>query len=1308
MFVRSTRLNSLLSLFFIISMGACGNLGSCSCASAPLPGGKLPADQTVEGGAQIRVTKTGFDKLTALLPGLVNQGFGTGFCVGKGTVIGFVDYCGNTDGMCNPGCKITPHLNSMNISVNPDQQTLNIVIDAAGGTNVPLDAGFLGSCTLSASVDHLIANVDVTLGIDPATGELTIHANNINQFSFNGTHFSGGGACGFIGDVASVVVDIFNSAIGQFVIQLLTPVIDNLIQGFIPHPLGIAGMIDVGKLLAGVSPGTEALMEGRIVPGGYVALNNNGMSLGVITGLNADEDPATRVNGRDPLNSEPSRCVPPIPAPDFGAPPANLPITARSTFGLAAANAFNGAPDPSADLAMGISETMLDLAGHHLVTSGAMCLGVGTSLVAQLNVGTIGLLVPSLADLQSDKGNDPLLLVTRPQRALDFTIGDNTMASPALTIKVDHMEVDFYAFLYERYTRAFTLDLSMNIGVNLAFEQMAGMPATIKPTLVGINAQNVTVKVINSEFVKETPAHLEMVLPSVFNLITPLLGNIPAIPVPSFAGFSLNNLSIQHVTTTQDDFLALFASLGSSAPFRAKALHDPLFADALTRIDADLPLLLPKSTGKARLVNVTTPPSEAVRAALIAGKTTGLPELTFDVDHVDASGRTLEWAWNINGGLYHQFTTQSPLVVSDPAFAWQGKFTIGLQSRVVGDYHTISDVIETPVVIDSVGPKIFTDKLELDGDSNVSLPLWDLVSGKTVQYGFGKPGADAPVAWIAGGTARLAKADLDKLLVNNEVAVFAKDEQGNVTTVLIAPFHGAPGEAGCTCNTQGGPSSGGLVLIGIVGLALGNRRAWRRRLRRVLRVRLVSMGLLWLGGSIAMSLQPGCDCGNHSEKSCDTAMDCGPDFCMAGELPQCLDHTCQCSEDLVPGRIGPYSHVAAGADGSIWVSAYAQSYGDLVVAQVQPGRVPDTAWEWVDGVPADGAVIAPGSAFRGGIMESGPDVGMYTSIAVNPTGVPMVTYFDRDTSSLKFAAKVGGAWQLHVVDAGNSVGGELGTQLVGMYTSLTLRSDDGRPGVAYLAHVTDASGEHAEVRYAAAQVPMPTKASDWQTWVVDTAPVPAGTTNIYPLPEGLGLFIDSARLPNQAPVVAYYDRTSGELKLAKFDPSLGQFSTPKVLEGGTGNDAGWSPTVAVAADGTVNVAYVNAQHDDLKFITDKPNAVAEVVDDGYRIVGQSVDGLPKPEYHFVGDDASLQLPGGGPMVAYQDSTTQELLLATRGTDGTWTHVSVAGHTDPWPGAYGFFASDTVSGTNLVMSTWVIDQPTNENWVEVFVRPTVVQ
>jgi hypothetical protein len=78
------------------------------------------------------------------------------------------------------------------------------------------------------------------------------------------------------------------------------------------------------------------------------------------------------------------------------------------------------------------------------------------------------------------------------------------------------------------------------------------------------------------------------------------------------------------------------------------------------------------------------------------------------------------------------------------------------------------------------------------------------------------------------------------------------------------------------------------------------------------------------------------------------------------------------------------------------------------------------------------------------------------------------------------------------------------------------------------------------------------------------------------------------------------------------------------------------------------------------------------------------------------------------MIAYQDSTTQELLLAQKGQDGTWSHISIAGATDPWPGAYGFFASDALTSSNIVISTWVIDQPTAQNWVEVFSRPTTLQ
>jgi hypothetical protein len=979
-----------------------------------------------------------------------------------------------------------------------------------------------------------------------------------------------------------------------------------------------------------------------------------------------------------------------------------------------------------------------------------MCLGVGTSFINQLNVGTIGILVPSLAELTSDTGHDPLLMVTRPQKALDFTIGDNTVSSPALTVGIHNMEVDFYAFLYERYVRAFTLDLTMNIGVNLEFEQMPGMEAVIKPTLVGISADSVTLTVLNSEFVRETPQHLEMVLPSVFDLVTPLLGNLPAIPVPTFAGFTLNNLAIQKVTTTQDDFLAIYATLGASAVMRQLGQQDEFARAAVLEMDRSIGSTPNQSNGSAKLAKVVTPEPALVRKSLMRIEGGKMPEVTFQVDRFDSSGRELEWAYNLNGGMYHPYEAvpTGQLMVRDRAFAWQGKYGIGLKSRVVGDYRTVGYEAVTPVIIDSVGPKVATAKMFWDEDT-LKIPMFDIVSEHTLEYAFGKPGDDAPSSeWFKGGTVELTRAAIETYAVDQELVVFAKDEAGITTIEMVAPFHGQSGSSGCACQTSGIPSAGGVALVLFVGLMVFGRRGRaprkggpRRRVISALRTRaeidlrasgqrlvvmvrrarlgrvgrLASAFGLWLGASIVISLQPGCSCGDPAEKSCEVAADCGPDFCLEGELAYCIDNTCVCSDDIPPGRIGPYSDVAAGGDGSIWVSAYAQSHGDLVVARAEPGRIPVETWEWVDGVP-DGPVTIPDSKIRRGIEASGEDVGMYTSIAVGNDGSPMVTYFDRETSSLKFAQKIGDVWQTHTISKGT--GKTLGEQgeLIGMYSSLSLRSDDGRPGVAYLAHIRDATnGARAQVRYASAQTTTPTQPADWQIWTVDSAPLPPPdpeNPNIYPLPEGLGLFVDSGRMPNQAPVVVYYDRSNGDLMLAKFNIQSGQFATPVRLDGAN-VDAGWSPSVAVDAMGVVHVAYVGSTQDDLKYITDAAGAMPEIVDDGYRLVGQTVDGLPKPEFHFVGDDASLVLANGTlPMIAYQDATTQELLLATKQSDGSWTHISVAGAGDPWPGGYGFFASGSVRPTELVMSTWVINQPStgpfDNNWVEVFTRPTTIQ
>jgi hypothetical protein len=567
------------------------------------------------------------------------------------------------------------------------------------------------------------------------------------------------------------------------------------------------------------------------------------------------------------------------------------------------------------------------------------------------------------------------------------------------------------------------------------------------------------------------------------------------------------------------------------------------------------------------------------------------------------------------------------------------------------------------------------------------------------------------------------RAVVSPLLVDSEVQVFVRDETGNQGVYLITPFHGQPGESGCNCNTTGAPSGGSILIILVTGCMLVMRRRGRGRslrLRRLGRFALriaPKVGIVLFVGAVS-SLVPGCSCGGKpSEQACEDVDDNGdgiPDdcegFCTGGDIAFCLDGFCVCSDDIPAGRIGQYSDIAGSATGTAYVSAYASSHGDLVVAQMDSaGRIPDTTWEWVDGVP-DGPVEIPGAMIRGGISLAGEDVGMYTSIAVGLDGSPMVTYFDRDHGSLKFAQKVGGVWQKSVIEAGVGPIDQIGGTVTGMYTALTARTDDGRPGVAYLRHVNEGGVLRAEVRWASAQSATPTGPGDWTFWTVDTGDVPPPdpeNPDVFPLPGGLGLFVDAARGPDQAPTVVYYDRANGDLKYAKFDATGGTFQAPVVLDGATG-DAGWSPTVAIDAGGVAHVAYVGATYDDLAYIRSDAPSTIESIDNGYRIVGTTEDGLPKPEFHFVGDDATMIMTPSGPTVAYQDATTHELLLAQRNEVTGWNHVTIAGAEDPFVGAFGFFASASTTPDQIVMSTWVLDLPNEDQWVEVFRREFQVQ
>ncbi len=1284
----------VLSLAVMLVAGACSGAGGCGCGVEDLPPGGVPGDQTIEGGAQLRISQSGFSTLTELIPAVLQDTLGAGAaCVpagGFGVLVGDIDFCHLNDGTCTPGCGVDLNVDDISISVPADDRLrISMQFDVAVDVPVRFDPIFGGnsSCNIIATSNNLLITMDVNFDIDPATGELELNLLDIPDLDISiGLDASD---CGFIIDsVASLVSSVLNglsSVLGVgFIRDLLTPVLEPIIQGLLPDPLGFEGMANMGGLIGTPTANTNALMEARVVPGGYVHLEGGGMSLGIITGINSDEDPSTR---SPDLDSEPALCVPPFAAPDFGAAPANLALSSRSNFLLNPADIFRGIPEANGDIVIGASETMLDQIGHHLIASGAFCVNIGTETIPQLNLGAIGLLVPSFAELGTAEGNDPLLLVTRPAKPMDFTIGDGTETSPSLTMHLSEFSLDFYAFLFERYTRGFTVTLDMNIGINLEFTTDANGNPAILPMLVGLEAANINVTVQNEEFLREDKATLETLFPTILDLVLPLVtGGLGEIALPEIAGFQMNNLSVEHVVTAEDDFLAIFASLGAGSTMNLLGERYPsvrALAEALT------PEPAVRAIAKAELVDVIAPLPAQMRTSLYSG-IGQKPGVKLNLDTHDQLGRELEWTWNIDGGISRPFIRGGEVTIEDGAFNFQGRYQLQLRARPVGDARAW-DLETTPidVVIDSVGPRILLSKAERSG-KHITIPAFDNVYHDDVEIALGTLRGNAPVTeWNREGEFSLELAE--ELADDGVLQVFARDPQGNLSSTTFRIFDAeerSAGNGGCSAGGGASTWAGLFLLLAVMGL----RR--KSSLRAVLSKAPVAIALL-----VGLSAAPGCSCsGDPAGTSCVLDEDC-VGLCEEGEIGQCFEDTCRCLNDLPYGRIGQFSAMDMAADGTVWVSAYASEYGDLVVAATKDmGRIPNTAWQYVDGVP-EGPVVLPANGVRGGIKADGDDVGQYTDIAVTADGVAMVSYFDKTTGSLKFAANYDGEWHSHIVDVGDLSGDDITlNKLSGQYSAISL-SASGIPAIAYFNRV----GNTTEVRIAKATGASPRGSGEWTIDMIDSAEVPVveEEADVLTIPFGTGLFIELVRGLDDSLIAAYYDRINGDLKLAR--EVSGSFEVETLA---TDGDVGWYPSIEVDAQGVLHASYVDARNQDLLYINDA-DGVAELVDDGYRIVGTTEDGLPIPEFHFVGDDSSLVLVSGKVYIAYQDATTHELLVATASEGGVWGHTAVVGDEVPFIGAYGFFANAKFDGSDITMSTFVLDQANSDSWVELFEQSVVI-
>ena len=1011
--------------------------------------------------------------------------------------------------------------------------------------------------------------------------------------------------------------------------------------------LGTDGHVNLGQLLASISPGTKGGLDFALVTGGASTRDDgSGFAWGDLNPVNGGAT-LGMYGGAEPQPI--SGCVP---FSDLKLP-TGIPIPDELTLNTVQDWPSDKLAGPHVGFAL--SERFANYALNGIYNSGLLCIGIGTDQVAMLNTGTLGLLAPSMKDLGLQREPQQVAVVIRPQKPPSATIGNGTDAEkdPVLRIKLPDASFDFYFWSLDRYIRILTATFDLDIPVNLTVTP-DGLAPVIKS--VGVNNPKVT----NNDLLKENP---DTVAKALAMLLASQVGQAIGSgikPVDLGAALSKVGLSLlipdsvagkgspglKKLTKGSDNYLGIFAALQVAMPITKQA-HTT-----------------------ARAIKKTVDPKGLEIATF---RDDNAPIVTLEMGSSLDGPEAVEFSYRVDTGTWQPWTRDRIIDVTDNWLRVQAHHTVSVRSRVVGEPMTIDPNPATvDVIVDAHPPVVEVGQVE--AENRVKLSVRDLVSrGDAAQVRVKLDGGRWS-EWTA--ASEMASINVGDAV---EIAIEARDEEGNVAQTSQALIRGRAAidaAAGCGCSVPGQSSTNGksALLLGIAMMGAVLRVARRRRspsaskrsLARGVRALLIGFGVVGTAASFG-----GCSCGGDSN------------------TPQADGYICAAPDcnPLPPGLVGAYTSVAtSGSD--VWFSGYAEadwedgfSWGDLVV-----GKWNGTSVDWVaiDGVPSDEAVdekTYDKNGFRGGQTSPGDDVGLWTSLAVDGLGHPRVAYYDRTHKALKFASFDGSQWTSITVQQKTSSD-------IGRYAKLVLI--DEKPVIAYLAIEGGATATHSGVRLATAASTTPGEA-DWTFEDVATnsktpcrdAFCASGTkciaatgtcekpasgcmpdcasgtacvkemsglvcektfdkNKIDSYPEAYGDYVAMALDAKGGVGIAFYDRIHGNVVVAS---KTGGKWTTSIVDGDDGKtdtgDMGIGLSLAIDDKGAWHLAYVDGLNEQVRYlkITSGKAGTPAVVDDGLSLGGMKfTDGQ-----HIVGDDSHIAVTSSGEVhITYQDATSGKL------------------------------------------------------------------
>ncbi|MFH2070688.1 MAG: fibronectin type III domain-containing protein [Elusimicrobiota bacterium] len=238
-------------------------------------------------------------------------------------------------------------------------------------------------------------------------------------------------------------------------------------------------------------------------------------------------------------------------------------------------------------------------------------------------------------------------------------------------------------------------------------------------------------------------------------------------------------------------------------------------------------------------------------------------------------------------------------------------------------------------------------------------------------------------------------------------------------------------------------------------------------------------------------------------------------------------------------------------------------------------------------------------------VDSEGQVGFYTSIAVDGSGNPHISYSYWGTDyDLKYAKWTGSSWDIQTVDSAGLVN-------VGAFTSIALDTNN-YPHISYLDS-TDFNLKYAKWT-----------GSSWDIQTVDSS---------VAVDNNSSLTLDGSGNPH----VSYYDKTNGDLKYAKWTGTSWDIQTVD----STNNVGGFS-SLAIDGSGNPHISYRDYTNLDLKYA---------------KWTGSSWDIRIVDSEDDVGSWTSIAIDSlENPHISYNDYTNFDLKYAKwAGTSwSTWT------------------------------------------------------